>query len=344
MDLLKTESYDYYLPEELIAQKPADKRDNSRLLVYNRADKSIQHKVFHDIIDYLKEGDVLVVNNTKVIPARLYGTKRETNAKMEILLLKRLNLTDWEVLIKPGKRAKIGSIIDISPELSLNVVSDTDFGGKVVSFKFDGVFENILDKVGVMPLPPYIKAQPNKFKERYNTVYAKVDGSAAAPTAGLHFTTELMDKLKAKGVIVANVLLHVGLGTFRPVSEDDILKHDMHTEYYEVSEETAEILNKAKREGRRIIAVGTTSVRTLESATDENGVIKAQHNTTNIFIYPGYKFKMVDALITNFHLPKSTLIMLVSAFIGRDETIRMYEEAVREKYHFFSFGDATFLY
>lgn len=344
MDLLKTESYDYYLPEELIAQKPADKRDNSRLLVYNRADKSIQHKVFHDIIDYLKAGDVLVVNNTKVIPARLYGTKRETNAKMEILLLKRLNLTDWEVLIKPGKRAKIGSIIDISPELSLNVVSDTDFGGKVVSFKFDGVFENILDKVGVMPLPPYIKAQPNKFKERYNTVYAKVDGSAAAPTAGLHFTTELMDKLKAKGVIVANVLLHVGLGTFRPVSEDDILKHDMHTEYYEVSEETAEILNKAKREGRRIIAVGTTSVRTLESATDENGVIKAQHNTTNIFIYPGYKFKMVDALITNFHLPKSTLIMLVSAFIGRDETIRMYEEAVREKYHFFSFGDATFLY
>lgn len=344
MDLLKTESYDYYLPEELIAQKPADKRDNSRLLVYNRADKSIQHKVFHDIIDYLKAGDVLVVNNTKVIPARLYGTKRETNAKMEILLLKRLNLTDWEVLIKPGKRAKISSIIDISPELSLNVVSDTDFGGKVVSFKFDGVFENILDKVGVMPLPPYIKAQPNKFKERYNTVYAKVDGSAAAPTAGLHFTTELMDKLKAKGVIVANVLLHVGLGTFRPVSEDDILKHDMHTEYYEVSEETAEILNKAKREGRRIIAVGTTSVRTLESATDENGVIKAQHNTTNIFIYPGYKFKMVDALITNFHLPKSTLIMLVSAFIGRDETIRMYEEAVREKYHFFSFGDATFLY
>ena len=344
MDLLKTESYDYYLPEELIAQKPADKRDNSRLLVYNRADKSIQHKVFHDIIDYLKAGDVLVVNNTKVIPARLYGTKRETNAKMEILLLKRLNLTDWEVLIKPGKRAKIGSIIDISPELSLNVVSDTDFGGKVVSFKFDGVFENILDKVGVMPLPPYIKAQPNKFKERYNTVYAKVDGSAAAPTAGLHFTTELMDKLKAKGVIVANVLLHVGLGTFRPVSEDDILKHDMHTEYYEVSEETAEILNKAKREGRRVIAVGTTSVRTLESATDENGVIKAQHNTTNIFIYPGYKFKMVDALITNFHLPKSTLIMLVSAFIGRDETIRMYEEAVREKYHFFSFGDATFLY
>lgn len=344
MDLLKTESYDYYLPEELIAQKPADKRDNSRLLVYNRADKSIQHKVFHDIIDYLKAGDVLVVNNTKVIPARLYGTKRETNAKMEILLLKRLNLTDWEVLIKPGKRAKIGSIIDISPELSLNVVSDTNFGGKVVSFKFDGVFENILDKVGVMPLPPYIKAQPNKFKERYNTVYAKVDGSAAAPTAGLHFTTELMDKLKAKGVIVANVLLHVGLGTFRPVSEDDILKHDMHTEYYEVSEETAEILNKAKREGRRIIAVGTTSVRTLESATDENGVIKAQHNTTNIFIYPGYKFKMVDALITNFHLPKSTLIMLVSAFIGRDETIRMYEEAVREKYHFFSFGDATFLY
>ena len=306
MDLLKTESYDYYLPEELIAQKPAEKRDMSRLLVYSRKDKTIEHKVFHDIIDYLKAGDVLVVNNTRVIPARLYGTKRETNAKMEILLLKRLNLTDWEVLIKPGKRAKIGSIIDISDELSLKVVSDTDFGGKVVSFIFDGVFENILDRVGVMPLPPYIKAQPNKFKERYNTVYAKVDGSAAAPTAGLHFTTELMEQLKKKGVIITNVLLHVGLGTFRPVSEDDILKHDMHTEYYEVSEETAEIINKAKREGRRVIAVGTTSVRTLESATNDNGII----------------------------VP----------FMGRDETIRMYEEAVREKYHFFSFGDATFIY
>lgn len=344
MDLLKTESYDYYLPEELIAQKPAEKRDMSRLLVYSRKDKTIEHKVFHDIIDYLKAGDVLVVNNTRVIPARLYGTKRETNAKMEILLLKRLNLTDWEVLIKPGKRAKIGSIIDISDELSLKVVSDTDFGGKVVSFIFDGVFENILDRVGVMPLPPYIKAQPNKFKERYNTVYAKVDGSAAAPTAGLHFTTELMEQLKKKGVIITNVLLHVGLGTFRPVSEDDILKHDMHTEYYEVSEETAEIINKAKREGRRVIAVGTTSVRTLESATNDNGIIVPQKNTTSIFIYPGYKFKMVDAMVTNFHLPKSTLIMLVSAFMGRDETIRMYEEAVREKYHFFSFGDATFIY
>ena len=344
MDLLKTESYDYYLPEELIAQKPAEKRDMSRLLVYSRKDKTIEHKVFHDIIDYLKAGDVLVVNNTRVIPARLYGTKRETNAKMEILLLKRLNLTDWEVLIKPGKRAKIGSIIDISDELSLKVVSDTDFGGKVVSFIFDGVFENILDRVGVMPLPPYIKAQPNKFKERYNTVYAKVDGSAAAPTAGLHFTTELMEQLKKKGVIITNVLLHVGLGTFRPVSEDDILKHDMHTEYYEVSEETAEIINKAKREGRRVIAVGTTSVRTLESATNDDGIIVPQKNTTSIFIYPGYKFKMVDAMVTNFHLPKSTLIMLVSAFMGRDETIRMYEEAVREKYHFFSFGDATFIY
>lgn len=344
MDLLKTDSYDFYLPEELIAQKPAEKRDMSRLLVYNKKDKSIEHKIFHDIVDYLKPGDVLVVNNTKVIPARLYGVKRETNAKMEILLLKRLNLTDWEVLIKPGKRAKIGSIIDISPELSLTVVSDTDFGGKIVSFKFNGVFENILDKVGVMPLPPYIKAQPNKFKERYNTVYAKVDGSAAAPTAGLHFTPELLEQIKAKGVIITNVLLHVGLGTFRPVGENDILKHEMHTEYYEVTEETAEIINKAKKEGRRVIAVGTTSVRTLESAVNEKDELVAQHNTTSIFIYPGYKFKIVDAIITNFHLPKSTLIMLVSAFIGRDETIRMYEEAVKEKYHFFSFGDATFLY
>ena len=344
MDLLKTDSYDFYLPDELIAQKPAEKRDMSRLLVYNRANKTIEHKVFHDIVDYLKAGDVLVVNNTRVIPARLYGVKRETNAKMEILLLKRLNLTDWEVLIKPGKRAKIGTIIDVCPELSLTVKSDTDFGGKVVSFHFDGVFEEILDKVGVMPLPPYIKAQPNKFKERYNTVYAKVDGSAAAPTAGLHFTPELMQKLKDKGVIITNVLLHVGLGTFRPVSENDILKHDMHTEYYEVSEETANIINTAKKEGRRVIAVGTTSVRTLESAANEKGEIVPQHNTTNIFIYPGYKFKIVDALITNFHLPKSTLIMLVSAFMGRDETIRMYEEAVRDKYRFFSFGDATFIY
>ncbi len=344
MDLLKTDSYDFYLPDELIAQKPAEKRDMSRLLVYNRANKTIEHKVFHDIVDYLKAGDVLVVNNTRVIPARLYGVKRETNAKMEILLLKRLNLTDWEVLIKPGKRAKIGTIIDVCPELSLTVKSDTDFGGKVVSFNFDGVFEEILDKVGVMPLPPYIKAQPNKFKERYNTVYAKVDGSAAAPTAGLHFTPELMQKLKDKGVIITNVLLHVGLGTFRPVSENDILKHDMHTEYYEVSEEAANIINTAKKEGRRVIAVGTTSVRTLESAANEKGEIVSQHNTTNIFIYPGYKFKIVDALITNFHLPKSTLIMLVSAFMGRDETIRMYEEAVRDKYRFFSFGDATFIY
>lgn len=344
MDLLKTESYDYYLPDELIAQKPADKRDCSRLLAYNKTTKTMEHKVFHDIVDYLKAGDVLVLNNTKVIPARLYGTKRSTGAQMEILLLKRLNLTDWEVLIKPGKRAKIGSIVDISPELSFEVKADTDFGGKVVSFKFDGVFEEILDRVGVMPLPPYIKAEPNKFKERYNTVYAKVEGSSAAPTAGLHFTEELLNKVKDKGVIIANVLLHVGLGTFRPVSEDDILKHDMHTEYYEVSKETADILNKAKSEGRRVIAVGTTSVRTLESATGSDGIIVPQKNTTNIFIYPGYKFKMVDAIITNFHLPKSTLIMLVSAFIGRNEAIEMYNEAVKQKYRFFSFGDSSFLY
>lgn len=343
MDLLKTDSYNYYLPEELIAQKPADRRDNSRLLIYNRTTKTTEHKVFHDIVDYLKSGDVLVVNNTKVIPARLYGTKRSTGAQIEVLLLKRHNLTDWEALIKPGKRAKIGQIIDISEELSFEVKSDTDFGGKVISFKFDGVFEEILDRVGVMPLPPYIKVEPNSFKERYNTVYASVNGSAAAPTAGLHFTKDLLEKIKAKGVIVVDILLHVGLGTFRPVSEDDILKHDMHTEYYEVTKETADIINKAKAEGRRVIAVGTTSVRTLESATNDSGILVPQKNTTNIFIYPGYKFKMVDGIITNFHLPKSTLIMLVSAFIGRDETIKLYEEAVREKYRFFSFGDSSFL-
>jgi len=343
MDLLKTDAYDYYLPENLIAQFPVEPRDSARMLVYDRKNDEISHKIFRDIIDYLKAGDVLVINNTKVIPARLMGLKHETHASIEVLLLKRLNYTDWEVLMKPGKRAKVGTIIEFGDELKCEVLSNTEFGGKVIRFIFNGVFENILDKLGSMPLPPYIKNAPKGIKEEYNTVYAKYDGSSAAPTAGLHFTTELLQRIKEKGIIVEEVLLHVGLGTFRPVSEDDITKHPMHTEYYEVSEHTAEVVNKAKAEGRRVIAVGTTSVRTLESSTNEKGELVAQKNNTNIFIYPGYKFKIVDALVTNFHLPKSTLIMLVSAFMGRDEAIKMYEQAVKEEYRFFSFGDATFI-
>lgn len=343
MDLLKTEAYDYFLPENLIAQFPVEPRDSARMLVYNRKTNTMEHKIFSDIVDYLQAGDVLIVNNTKVIPARLIGSKKETHASIEVLLLKRLNYTDWEVLMKPGKRAKIGTIIEFSNELSCEVLSDTDFGGKIIKFNFEGVFENILDKLGSMPLPPYIKNAPKGIKEEYNTVYAKFDGSAAAPTAGLHFTKELLDKIKGKGVIVEDVLLHVGLGTFRPVKEDDITKHPMHTEYYEVSQHTANVVNTAKKEGRRVIAVGTTSVRTLESAVNSKGELVAQKKDTNIFIYPGYKYKIVDALITNFHLPKSTLLMLVSAFMGRDEAIKMYEEAVKKEYRFFSFGDATFI-
>lgn len=343
MDLLKTEAYDYHLPENLIAQFPVEPRDSARMLVYNRANKTLEHRLFSDIVDYLVAGDVLIINNTKVIPARLMGLKKETHASIEVLLLKRLNYTDWEVLMKPGKRAKKGTIIEFDSTLSCEVLSDTDFGGKIVRFIFDGVFENILDKLGSMPLPPYIKNAPKGIKEEYNTVYAKIDGSAAAPTAGLHFTDELIEKIKAKGVIVEEVLLHVGLGTFRPVKEEDITKHPMHTEYFEVTQHTADVVNKAKKEGRRVISVGTTSVRTLESSVNEKGELIAQKNNTNIFIYPGYTYKIVDALITNFHLPKSTLLMLVSAFMGRDEAIKMYEEAVRKEYRFFSFGDATFI-
>lgn len=341
-DIYNTHTYYYDLPPELIAQTPVEPRDHSRLLVYDRKTNNIDHRHFYDIVDYLKAGDVLVVNNTKVIPARLYGTKEDTGAKIEVLLLKRHDLTHWEVLMKPGKRAKVGTKIVFNDKLSLVVVGETDFGGKEVEFLFDGVFEKLIDDVGVMPLPPYIKHQ-YKDKKRYNTVYAKIDGSSAAPTAGLHFTKELMEKLKAKGVIIANVLLHVGLGTFRPVSEDNILSHDMHTEYIEIEQEACDIINKAHSEGRRVIAVGTTSVRTLESVADENGHLVPTKKNTNIFIYPGYKFKVVDGLITNFHLPESTLIMLVSAFCGIDNTLEMYKTAVKEKYRFFSFGDATLL-
>ena len=340
-DLLNTKSYFYDLPEELIAQYPAEPRDSSRLLVYHKDDGNIEHKNFRDIIDYLHAGDVLVVNNTRVLPARLFGTK-DTGAKIEILLLKRLDLNTWETLAKPGKRLKNGSIITFSDKLSGEIIDDTDFGGKIIRFNFDGIFEDIINNLGVMPLPPYIHNQ-YKDKERYQTVYNKITGSSAAPTAGLHFTQELLTKIREKGVTIVEVLLHVGLGTFRPVNEDNILSHKMHSEYIEVTEENARILNEAKKDNRRIIAVGTTSVRVLESATDDNGIIHACQRETDIFIYPGYKFKMVDGLVTNFHLPESTLIMLVSAFIGYDETMKMYNIAVNEKYRFFSFGDATLL-
>ena len=337
----KKNDFYYDLPEELIAQTPAEPRDSSRLLVYDRAKGSIEHRIFRDVCEYLRADDVLVVNNTKVLPARLYA-HTENGGAVEVLLLKRLNKDTWEVLVKPGKKCTVGKKLTISDELSLTVQDITDSGERIVKFEYDGVFEEILDRLGNMPLPPYIKAKL-KDKTRYQTVYAKYDGSAAAPTAGLHFTPELLEKIKGMGVQIAEVLLHVGLGTFRPVKEDIITDHKMHSEYYEVDEKAAEIINAAKREGRRVIAVGTTSVRTLESVADENGLVKPCNGNTQIFIYPPYKFKCVDALITNFHLPESTLIMLVAAMTGREEILGVYNEAVKNKYRFFSFGDATFI-
>lgn len=339
MDLLSKKSYYYDLPEELIAQTPIEPRDSSRLLVYDRKTGQIEHKIFHDIIDYLNAGDVLVVNNTRVLPARIYGYKY-TGAKIEILLQKRLDLTNWEAIARPTKRLKVGTVLTFSEHLKCTVKEIGDYGCVKIEFAFDGVFEHRLSEVGSMPLPPYIK-EKLKDKERYQTVYSKIEGSSAAPTAGLHFTPQLLQKIRDKGVEIVEVLLHVGLGTFRPVKEDNILKHEMHSEFFVMSEENAERLNKAKSEERRIIAVGTTSVRVLESAC-ENGKFLPMKKETQIFIYPSYKFKAVDALITNFHLPESTLIMLVSAFIGRDETMRVYETAVKERYRFFSFGDACF--
>lgn len=339
---MKTSDFDYVLPENLIAQTPVYPRDTSRMLVFNRENDQVYHKHFYDIIDFLKEGDVLVRNNTKVLPARTFAYT-PNGGKVEVLLLKRFNLTEWEVLVKPGKKAKPGAKLVISEELSLEVLSTIEeSGSRRVRFIYDGVFEDIISRVGEMPLPPYI-TEKLKDQGRYQTVYAKVDGSAAAPTAGLHFTDELIEKIKAKGVEIVDVLLHVGLGTFRPVKTDDILSHHMHSEYYEVSEESAARINKAKREGRRVIAVGTTSVRTLESASDENGFVKAVKADTEIFIYPPYKFKCVDALITNFHLPKSTLLMLVSSLSTRERMLEIYNTAVAEKYRFFSFGDCMFI-
>ena len=341
-DYTNINSYDYFLPEELIAQTPLEKRDNSKMLVYNREEKEISHKHFFDIYDYLKAGDVLVINNTRVLPARLMGVK-PTGAKIEVLLQKRINLTDWEVVMKPAKRLKHGDTLIFSDELKAELVDVLDDGNRVIKFIYDGVFENILERIGQMPLPPYIH-EKLKDKERYQTVYNKVEGSSAAPTAGLHFTKDLIQKLKDKGVIFAEVTLNVGLGTFRPCKEEDITKHYMHTEFYTISQETCDIINKAKEEKRRVIAVGTTSVRTLESVARYGFPLKEKSENTSIFIYPPYEFKVVDALITNFHLPKSTLIMLVSAFAGLDETLNLYNIAVEEKYRFFSFGDAMFIH
>lgn len=336
---MKTSDFDYYLPEELIAQTPLYPRDSSRLLVYDRSTDKIEHKHFYDITKYLREGDVLVRNNTKVLPARMFAYTKNS-AKVEILLLKRFNLNEWEVLVKPGKKAKVGAKLTLSEELSLEVLDTIEeVGSRRVKFYYDGVFEDIISGLGEMPLPPYIKEKLSD-GERYQTVYAEKSGSSAAPTAGLHFTPELLEKVKDMGVTVVDVLLHVGLGTFRPVKVDDVATHHMHSEYYEVSEQAAEIINKAKREGRRVIAVGTTSVRTLESVADEKGFVKACKGDTDIFIYPPYKFKCVDGLITNFHLPKSTLLMLVASLTSREKILEIYKTAVDEKYRFFSFGDA----
>lgn len=339
--MLKKSDYYYDLPEERIAQTPVEPRDSSRLLVYDRKTEKIEHRIFRDITDYLKAGDVLVINNTKVLPARMFAYTKN-GGKVEILLLKRKNLKEWEVLVKPGKKAKVGAELVISEELSLKVIDRTETGERIVEFIYDGVFEDIISRVGSMPLPPYIR-EKLKDQTRYQTVYCKTDGSAAAPTAGLHFTQELLQKIKDMGVEIVEVLLHVGLGTFRPVKEDDLTNHVMHSEYFEVSEKAAQAVNKAKAEGRRVIAVGTTSVRTLESVADDNGMLKACSGNTQIFIYPPYKFKCVDALITNFHLPESTLVMLVSALMGRENTLNVYEQAIREGYRFFSFGDAMFV-
>ena len=339
---MKTSDFDYFLPENLIAQTPVYPRDTSRLLVYNRSADTVEHKHFFDVVDYLKEGDVLVRNNTKVLPARMFAYTKN-GGRVEILLLKRFNLNEWEVLVKPGKKAKPGVKLTISNELELEVLETIEeSGSRKVKFIYDGVFEDIISRVGEMPLPPYITKKLED-QGRYQTVYAKVDGSAAAPTAGLHFTDELIEKIKAKGVEIVDVLLHVGLGTFRPVKTDDILSHHMHSEYYEISEQSAERINLAKKEGRRIIAVGTTSVRTLESAADQNGFVKAVKENTEIFIYPPYKFKCVDSLITNFHLPKSTLLMLVSSLSTREKMLEIYNTAVENEYRFFSFGDSMLI-
>ena len=340
---MKTSDFYYDLPQELIAQDPLEDRSSSRLLHLSMKDGSVEHRHFTDILDYLKEGDCLVVNDTRVIPARLYGHKEETGALIEILLLKRKENDIWECLVKPGKKARPGAKLVFGDEILKGEIIDVvEEGNRLIQFQYEGIFEEILDQLGEMPLPPYITHKLED-KNRYQTVYAKNDGSAAAPTAGLHFTQELLQKVQEKGVKIAHVTLHVGLGTFRPVKVDDVENHHMHSEFYVVEEDQAKLINDTKKQGGRVISVGTTSCRTLESATDEDGVLHPGSGWTEIFIYPGYQFKMIDGLITNFHLPESTLMMLVSALAGKDRIMAAYEEAVKERYRFFSFGDAMFI-
>ena len=340
---INVKDYDYDLPEELIAQDPLEDRSSSRLMVLDRQTGDVEHRHFTDILEYLHPGDCLVINNTKVIPARLFGVKEDTQAKIEVLLLKRKENDIWETLVKPGKKAKPGTKLVFGDGLlTAEVVDVVEEGNRLIQFHYEGIFEEILDQLGQMPLPPYITHQL-KDKNRYQTVYAKYDGSAAAPTAGLHFTKELLQKVKDMGVDIAEVTLHVGLGTFRPVKVDNVLDHHMHSEFYMVSQEAADKINRAKESGHRVIAVGTTSTRTLEAAADENGRLHETSGWTEIFIYPGYQFKVIDALITNFHLPQSTLVMLVSALAGREHVLHAYEIAVKERYRFFSFGDAMLI-
>ena len=340
---MKLEEFNYELPEELIAQVPIEKRDESRLMVLNRKEKTIEHKKFKDIIEYLEPGDCLVRNNTKVIPARLYG-KKDTGANVEFVLLKQIEGDIWESIVRPGNKLKPGAKVIFGDGLLEATILDVMEGGtRKVEFKYKGIFNEILDKIGLMPLPPYIH-ESLKEKDRYQTVYAKYNGSAAAPTAGLHFTPELLKQIEEKGIKIANVTLHVGIGTFRPVKEENIEEHKMHTEHFYIKKEDAEIINKTKKSGKRVIAVGTTSCRVLETIADENtGLVKEIEADTGIYIYPGYKFKCIDGLITNFHLPKSTLLMLVSAFADREFILKAYNEAVKDKYRFFSFGDAMFI-
>lgn len=344
-DTEKMSLHDYYydLPEELIAQDPLEDRSSSRLMVLDKENGNIEHHVFKDIIGYLKAGDCLVINDTKVLPARLYGNKVGTDARIEVLLLKRRENDVWETLVKPGKKCKVGTVITFGDGLLKGEVIDiVEEGNRLIQFQYEGIFEEVLDRLGEMPLPPYITHKLED-KNRYQTVYAKYEGSAAAPTAGLHFTKELLEQIEAKGVKIAHVTLHVGLGTFRPVKVENILEHHMHSEFYMVDEEDAELINTCRANGGRIISVGTTSTRTLETVTDEKGIVHAGSGWTQIFIYPGYQFKAIDCLITNFHLPESTLLMLVSALAGRENVLGAYEEAVKEKYRFFSFGDAMLI-
>ena len=340
---MKTADFDYDLPQELIAQDPLEQRDSSRLLILDKETGERTHKIFHDIIDYLHEGDCLVINNTKVIPARLIGEREGTGGKVEVLLLKRRSDNVWETLVKPGKKARPGMRLSFGDGLLHAEVQEVvDEGNRLIRFEYEGIFEEILDQLGQMPLPPYITHQL-KDKNRYQTVYAKYEGSAAAPTAGLHFTEELLEQIQAKGVKIARVTLHVGLGTFRPVKVEDVTEHHMHTEFYHVSEEAADIINETKKQGGRVICVGTTSCRTIESAADDQGIVHATEGDTDIFIYPGYQFKVLDCLITNFHLPESLLLMLVSALAGKENIMAAYREAVEMRYRFFSFGDAMFI-